>query len=178
MFNYVFSNPIVTHCTINGNNSGMVNIENSSPTVTNCTMSNNAEIGMVNSGSSPTVTNCIMSNNLNFGIANDLSSSPTVTNCTMSENYNGMQNTNSCNPTVTNSIFWGNTIEIFKTDDADNSSYPETIIIGRDSRFDHAAEISSLTGITNRTYDYESDSLVNVTIILGKDYQNFQPFNK
>ena len=71
-----------------------------------------------------------------------------------------------------------NTIEVFKTDDADNSSYPETIIIGRDSRFDHAAEISALTGITNRTFDYESDSLVNVTIILGKDYQNFQPFNK
>lgn len=71
-----------------------------------------------------------------------------------------------------------NTIEVFNTGDADNSSYPETILIGRDSRFDHAAEISALTGIKNRTYDYESESLVNVTIILGKDYQNFQPFIK
>ena len=63
-----------------------------------------------------------------------------------------------------------------RLEDADNSEYPETIIIGRDSQFDHTEIISQLTGITNRTPDPVAESTVNVTIIIGKDYKNFKPY--
>jgi len=69
-----------------------------------------------------------------------------------------------------------NDIDVLITKDADSSDYNETIIIGRDLRFDHAGIISQLTGITNRTVDAPTDSTINVTIIIGKDYKNFKPF--
>ena len=69
-----------------------------------------------------------------------------------------------------------NDIDVLITDDADNSSYPETIIIGRDLQFDYTEIISQLTGIDNRTVDNVTESTVNITIIIGKDYKNFKPF--
>jgi len=69
-----------------------------------------------------------------------------------------------------------NHIDVLITEDADNSEYPETIIIGRDSQFDHTEIISQLTGITNLTPDPVAESTVNVTIIIGKDYKNFKPY--
>ena len=69
-------------------------------------------------------------------------------------------------------------IDVLTTDNADNSQYAETIIIERDSLARHGKTISDLTGIRNITYDYTSESLVNVTIILGKDYLYYKPFRK
>lgn len=69
-----------------------------------------------------------------------------------------------------------NDIDVLITEDADNSRYPETIIIGRDLLHDYTEIISQLTGIDNRTVDNVTESTVNVTIIIGKDYKNFKPF--
>ena len=69
-----------------------------------------------------------------------------------------------------------NDIDVLITKDADNSRYNETIIIGRDSKIVYTDIISQLTGIDNRTFDSVTESAVNVTIIIGKDYKNFKPF--
>ena len=61
-----------------------------------------------------------------------------------------------------------------------NSDYtvPETMIIARDKNVQHGNKISELTGITTITYDYVTESTVNVSIILGGDYKKYKPFNK
>ena len=71
-----------------------------------------------------------------------------------------------------------NDFDVFDMRNADNASYAETIIIERDSIGQPAAKISDLTDIKNITFDYQTESTVKVTIILGKDYGRFKPFRQ
>ncbi len=71
-----------------------------------------------------------------------------------------------------------NGIDVMSSENADNSDYLETIIIGKDSQGKHARDIAEIIGISNITYDFDSTSAANVVIILGKDYSKYSPFNR
>lgn len=70
-----------------------------------------------------------------------------------------------------------NDIDVITTGNND-FPVPETIIIVRDKRIRDTERISGLTGVTNKTFDYVTESSVNVTILLGRDYKEYNPFKK
>ncbi len=69
-----------------------------------------------------------------------------------------------------------NNIDSIIVGNADNKNFPETIIIERKQGI--GGEISRLTGVRNLTFDLESDSDIAVTIILGSNYEQFNPFTQ
>ncbi|MFC1728716.1 LytR C-terminal domain-containing protein [candidate division KSB1 bacterium] len=71
-----------------------------------------------------------------------------------------------------------NNIDVVNTDNADNSDYAETIVIGKDRSGEHARAVARLMDVTNITYLTDTTSIVNVTIILGNDYRLFKPFKQ
>ena len=95
--------------TITADSYGIYNYDYSSPTITNCTIAENGYAGINNqNSSSPTITNCTIVENSNYGIYS-YNSSPTITNCTIAENSDyGISNGYDSNPTITNCIIWGN----------------------------------------------------------------------
>jgi len=108
------SNPILTNCTLNGNQGGGMLNRESRPTLVNCTFNGNQGSGMTNRGSSPSLTKCAFISNLasgGGGMHNFWESRPVLTNCTFSGNSafagGGMLNRES-SPTLANCIFTGN----------------------------------------------------------------------
>jgi hypothetical protein len=104
IFNYFYSSPVITNCTIAGNSSGY------------------GGGGIFNeSDSSPIITNSIITGNIadtagGGGIWNLGYSSPVITNCTIEGNNatsgaGGIWNQDYSYPDITNSIIWGNTDE-------------------------------------------------------------------
>ncbi|MFC1513583.1 LytR C-terminal domain-containing protein [candidate division KSB1 bacterium] len=69
-----------------------------------------------------------------------------------------------------------NDIDSLNTDNTDHID--KTIIIERDSVGRYGRVISELTGIENITFDDVTQSEYSVTVILGRDYNQFKPFKK
>ena len=69
-----------------------------------------------------------------------------------------------------------NNIDSLIVGNADNKNIPETIIFEHKRGF--GDEISRLTGIKNLTFGLENDSDIAATIILGSDYEQFNPFTQ
>jgi len=156
------SSPIITNCTISGNNAtsnggGISNDSSCSPTITNSTIWGNTSAsrggGIYNyNDSSPTITNStIWGNDAGYGggMYNKYSS-PTITNCTISENNatsngGGMCNIDSSDPTITNCVFWDDTASSGPEIYTDLSSSPsvtycdidQTGYAGIDNNMDH-----------------------------------------
>ncbi len=71
-----------------------------------------------------------------------------------------------------------NSIEVIDAGNADNFNYPQTIVIEKDTAGHHGKTVADLLGVTNMTYDTGTPDSVNVEVIIGKDYRNFNPFRR
>lgn len=122
--------PTIANCSIidnlAGGGAGIFNYFYSSPVITNCTIARNSSGdgggGIFNeAGSSPIITNSIITGNSadnagGGGIWNLGYSSPVITNCIIEGNIatngaSGIWNQDDSYPAITNSIIWGNTDE-------------------------------------------------------------------
>ena len=62
--------------------------------------------------------------------------------------------------------------DVVNTDNADSFDYPETIVIARDTVIIHARKVAEALFVRNNVIQQiNRDLLLNVTIILGKDYR-------
>jgi len=75
-----------------------------------------------------------------------------------------------------------NKLDVVRTDNAENHEYHNTIIIQRNENIESLDMVTNSFGISNtdkeRVKIIPDETLgVDVTVILGKDYRSFPPFN-
>ena len=73
-------------------------------------------------------------------------------------------------------------VDVVRSDDADHHNYPKTVIIQRNENIESLKRVSDSFGVLNndksRIKIVPDETLgVDVTVILGKDYESFPKFN-
>lgn len=75
-----------------------------------------------------------------------------------------------------------NQLDVVRSDDADHHNYPKTVIIQRNENYESLKHVSNSFGVLasdeSRIMIVPDETLgVDVTVILGKDYESFPEFN-
>ncbi len=68
--------------------------------------------------------------------------------------------------------------DVVNVGNAENFDFPETIVVDRVGDMTSAWKVARAVGASNVIQQKDLDLLVDVTLILGKDHQNLEPFGE